>query len=416
MNFKSEFLKEYYLRGYFDNSTNNDMIDSIFCNNQITAYIGFDCTANDLHIGSLVQIMILRLLIKHNHNAIILLGQGTTKIGDPSGKDSSRQILDDQTILKNLSSIKNSIAKFLPTNSNLFKFVNNNDWLAELNYINFLRDIGSKFSINRMLNFDSVKLRLERQQNLSFLEFNYMILQAYDFYMINSKYNCQLQIGGSDQWGNIVNGVELTRRLNDKATYVYGLTSPLITTANGKKMGKTEKSAIWLNEENLNPYDYFQYFRNIDDKDVKKFLLLFSELDINYINSICAKGGHDINKAKEILAYETTKLCHGDEHAKYCLNKAQQIFNNNSVSNIEETIIKYDTSKIKLAEIVKYCSKCDSLGQAKKLITGNAVKINDKVNSDFNFYFDSNLKFNLQIGKKKFFKVNLILKNNNEKA
>ena len=267
-----------------------------------------------------------------------------------------------------------------------------------------------------MLNFDSVKLRLERQQNLSFLEFNYMILQAYDFYMINSKYNCQLQIGGSDQWGNIVNGVELTRRLNDKATHVYGLTSPLITTANGKKMGKTEKSAIWLNEENLNPYDYFQYFRNIDDKDVKKFLLLFSELDINYINSICAKGGQDINKAKEILAYEATKLCHGDEHAKYCLNKAQQIFNNNSVSNIEETLIKYDTSKIKLAEIVKYCSKCDSLGQAKKLITGNAVKINDKVNSDFNFYFDSNLKFNLQIGKKKFFKVNLILKTNNEKA
>ena len=416
MNFKSEFLNEYYLRGYFDNSTNNDMVDYIFCNNQITAYIGFDCTANDLHIGSLVQIMILRLLIKYNHNAIILLGQGTTKIGDPSGKDSSRKILDDQTILKNLSSIKNSIAKFLPTNSNLFKFVNNNDWLAELNYINFLRDIGSKFSINRMLNFDSVKLRLERQQNLSFLEFNYMILQAYDFYMINSKYNCQLQIGGSDQWGNIVNGVELTRRLNDKATNVYGLTSPLITTANGKKMGKTEKSAIWLNEENLNPYDYFQYFRNIDDKDVKKFLLLFSELDINYINSICAKGGQDINKAKEILAYEATKLCHGDEHAKYCLNKAQQIFNNNSVSNIEETLIKYDTSKIKLAEIVKYCSKCDSLGQAKKLITGNAVKINDKVNSDFNFYFDSNLKFNLQIGKKKFFKVNLILKTNNEKA
>ena len=415
MNFKSEFLNEYYLRGYFDNSTNNDMVDYIFCNNQITAYIGFDCTANDLHIGSLVQIMILRLLVKYNHNAIILLGQGTTKIGDPSGKDSSRKILDDQTILKNLSSIKNSIAKFLPTNSNLFKFVNNNDWLSELNYINFLRDIGSKFSINRMLNFDSVKLRLERQQNLSFLEFNYMILQAYDFYMLNSKYNCQLQIGGSDQWGNIVNGVELTRRLNEKATHIYGLTSPLITTANGKKMGKTEKSAIWLNVENLNPYDYFQYFRNIDDNDVKKFLLLFTELDINYINSICAKGGQDINKAKEILAYETTKLCHGDKNAKYCLNKAQQIFSNNSVNNIEETLIKYDLEKVKLAEIVKYCSKCDSLGQAKKLITGNAVKINDNINNDFNFYFDNNLKFNLQIGKKKFFKVNLILKTNNEK-
>ena len=410
MKFKSAFLNEFYNRGFYDNSTHPELLDKSF-KQQITAYIGFDCTAADLHIGSLIQIMIIRLLLKYNHQVLILLGQGTTKIGDPSGKDSSRQILSHQAICNNMESIKQSIIKFLPQNSN-YKFVNNNDWLENLNYIDFLRDIGSKFSVNKMLSFDSVKLRLDRQQNLSFLEFNYMILQAYDFYQLHLKHNCTLQIGGSDQWGNIINGVELTRKLNSKKdnhSEVYGLTSPLITTANGKKMGKTENSAIWLSDLNLEPYEYFQYFRNIDDNDVKKFLLLFTELENDYITQLCNSKGNELNKAKEILAYETTKICHGQDNANYCLNKAQNIFLNNDIKNISATIINHPLSEIRLTDIIKKCGNCDSLNQAKKLILGNAIKIDDLIINDVNHRFRNNCNFKLQIGKKKFFKINLTL-------
>ncbi len=417
MNFKSSFLQEFYQRGFYANCTNNETLDNILTKQKISVYIGFDCTANSLHAGSLLQIMILRLLQKHGHQPIILLGGGTTKIGDPSGKDQTRQILTHEKITQNLKEIKKTLEKFLDFSSyNKAIIVNNDDWLKDLNYINFLRDIGRHFSINRMLSFDSVKLRLEREQNLSFLEFNYMIFQAYDFYKLSQTHNCILQIGGSDQWGNIVNGVELTRKITfasdeNKSKEVFGLTSPLLTTASGNKMGKTVDGAIWLDEKLLEPYDYFQYFRNIDDKDVGKFLRLFTDLNISKINDLEKLKDQEINKAKEILAFEATKICHGQEKADQVLKKAQEIFINNNISNIEQKNIDLEDGK-KLSEIIKICGASQSLSQSKNLIQGNAVKINDNTISDINYKFESPIQFNLQIGKKKFFNINLF---NNKK-
>ena len=405
-NLNSIFLQQFAERGFLAQATDIEQIDKL---ENITAYIGFDCTAKSLHVGSLVQIMILRLLQKHQHQSIILLGGGTTLIGDPSGKDESRQILNSLQIQQNLDGILQTLKKFIDFSDNKAMFINNIDWLKDLNYLEFLRDIGSHFSINRMLSFDSVKLRLEREQNLSFLEFNYMILQAFDFYHLHKNYNCQLQIGGSDQWGNIVNGVELIRRLNlndNSNKPAYGLTTPLLTTADGKKMGKTADGAIWLDEDLLSPYDYFQYFRNTHDADVIKFLKLFTDLPLTQIDELAKLTGNQINSAKEILAYEATKICHGEPSAKESLAKAQMIFlNKNSQAFDEKILYLENNNSIKLIDIIFNIKASESKSDAKRLITGNAIKINNQIISDINYSFNQPQEFELSVGKKQFYKI-----------
>ena len=403
MNFKSDFLHEFFARGFFAQATHPQELDDSLSSERITAYIGFDCTAKSLHAGSLIQIMILRLLQKHGHKPIVLLGGGTTKIGDPSGKDEARQILSDQKIFENLTGIKKTLEKFIRFGGGASDamMVNNDDWLRHLNYIDFLRDIGRHFSINRMLGFDSVKTRLEREQPLSFLEFNYMILQAYDFYELNKKYGCTLQIGGSDQWANIINGVELIRKkgIENFHQASFGLTSPLLTTSSGAKMGKTSEGAIWLDESMLSPFDYFQYFRNTHDADVGKFLKLFTDLELEKIAEL---EKQNINEAKKILAFEATKICHGEKAADEAMQKAHEIFvsKNSSAFETEEFLVEK-----KLTEILKYLGVSDSLGEAKRLIEGKAVKINGETVFDTNHQFNETGEFDLSVGKKKFFKI-----------
>ena len=309
----NKFLKEFKDRGYFYQCTNTDELSVLLDKEKIKGYIGFDCTAESLHVGSLLQIMCLRLLQKHGHKPIVLLGGGTTRIGDPSGKDKTRKILTEKEINKNTKSIEKILKKFLDTNNSKTKpiFVNNYSWLKGLNYITFLREVGKHFTINKMLTFESVKSRLDREQSLSYMEFNYMILQAYDFLELNKEENCSLQIGGSDQWGNIVNGTDLIKRHLSKQA--YGLTTPLITLASGAKMGKTETGAIWLDEKLLSSYDYWQFWRNVDDRDVIKFLKMFTDLDIGEIEKI---KNDDINQLKIKLANETTSMLHGKKLLK----------------------------------------------------------------------------------------------------
>ena len=431
MNFKSGFLQELEDRGFIAQITHSEELDTLMASEKITAYIGFDCTAKSLHVGSLIQIMMLRLLQKHGHTPIALLGGGTTKIGDPSGKDEARQILTEEKIQQNLDGIKNTLSQFISFEGNGSKasarLVNNDDWLKNLNYIEFLRDFGRHFSVNRMLTFDSVKARLERDQPLSFLEFNYMILQAYDFYELNKNYSCRLQIGGSDQWGNIVNGVELCRRRNvmdsgftDQMIMdvpdpkVFGLTSPLLTTADGKKMGKTADGAVWLDPNMLSPFDYFQYFRNTHDADVGKFLKLFTDLPLQENEKTFAEQisiaelenlkDQEINKAKEILAFEVTKICHGEKTAQEVLQKAREIFISKNSTAYEEKQIAIGEGK-KLTEIIKEIGAVESNAEAKRLIEGRGVKINDQAVADTNHIIKEAGEFNLAVGKKKFFKI-----------
>jgi tyrosyl-tRNA synthetase len=407
----SKFLQDFISRGYYSQCTNINFLDQILTNKKITAYIGFDCTARSLHIGSLIQIMILRLLQKHHHQPIVLLGGGTTLIGDPSGKDESRQILSNNQIQQNLDGIHKTLTKFINFSDDKAIFINNIDWLKNINYLEFLRDIGKYFSINRMLSFDSVKLRLDREQPLSFLEFNYMILQAYDFYYLHKNHNCILQIGGSDQWGNIVNGVELIRRMSclessDETNSAFGLTTPLLTTADGKKMGKTADGAIWLDEELLSPYEYFQYFRNTHDDDVIKFLKLFTDLSLAQIDELAKLQGNQINSAKEILAFEATKICHGEINANQALQKARSIFINKNNQAFDEKIINLpENNSIKLIDIIFNINATESKSDAKRLISGNAVKINNQNITDLNFSFDKPQEFDLTIGKKQFYKI-----------
>jgi len=415
MNFKSKFLKEFYQRGFLAQATDLAKLDEVMSQQSIVAYIGFDCTATSLHAGSLIQIMILRLLQKHQHRCIVLLGGGTTKIGDPSGKDEARQVLSNEQILTNLQGIKKNLEKFINFNgSNPALIVNNDQWLADLNYLEFLRDIGRHFSINRMLTFDSVKTRLDREQPLSFLEFNYMILQAYDFVELNRQYQCQLQIGGSDQWGNIVNGTELSRRLNafqgrtDQVNEVFGLTTPLLTTADGKKMGKSAQGAVWLDENLLSPFDYFQYFRNTHDDDVIKFLKLFTDLDLEKIANFEKLTGQDLNQVKEVLAFETTKICYSEKIAQEVLHQSKEIFLNKNSQAFLEKIIECSDQEIKLSEILLAIKACESKGEAKRLIEGNAVKINNQLICDINLALKVNQEFQLTIGKKKYFTIKII--------
>ena len=380
---KNKFLIEMRTRGYLNQCTDLDKLGEICDKKSISGYIGFDCTASSLHIGSLLQIMILRLMQKHGHRPIVLLGGGTTLIGDPSGKDTTRKILTEKQINKNIKSIKKVFTNILDNSNKKTKpiFVDNASWLTKLNYIKFLREIGSQFTINKMLTFDSVKLRLERQQSLSYMEFNYMILQAYDFFQLYKNYKCILQIGGSDQWGNIVNGVDLIRRMLKKDS--YGLTSPLITLASGAKMGKTEKGAIWLNENLFSSYDYWQFWRNTDDRDVKKFLNFFTEIETEEINKICEK--ENINTLKKILANEATRILHGKTAAKKAEQTAKETFESGGIGlGLPE--INVDSSEIskgiKLLDFLFTNNILSSKSEARRAINNNGLKINNVVISD----------------------------------
>ena len=376
---KNNFLREMQERGYLNQCTDLGKLGEICNKKSISGYIGFDCTASSLHVGSLLQIMILKLMQKHGHQPIVLLGGGTTLIGDPSGKDSTRKILDQNEIKKNIKSITRVFNKILDTsNKNTTPiFVNNAEWLTKLNYIQFLRDIGSHFTINKMLTFDSVKLRLDREQSLSYMEFNYMILQAYDFYQLFMKNNCILQIGGSDQWGNIINGTDLIRRKLQKEA--YGLTSPLITLASGAKMGKTENGAIWLNEDQLSPYDYWQFWRNTDDRDVKKFLNFFTEIEPAEINNIYKKE-KNINNLKILLANEATKILHGKEVSKKAEQTAKDTFEGNGLSSgLPEIKIKSNEIKkgINILDFIAENKILSSKNEARRAIANRGIKIDD---------------------------------------
>ena len=411
---KNKFLKEMETRGYLHQCTNKDNLD-LECNKKpILGYIGFDCTASSLHVGSLLQIMILRLMQKHGHKPIVLLGGGTTLIGDPSGKDSTRKILDEKKIKKNIQNIKKVFNKILITNKKSVKpiFVDNANWLTKLNYIKFLREVGSHFTINKMLTFDSVKMRLDREQSLSYMEFNYMILQAYDFYQLFKNKNCILQIGGSDQWGNIVNGVELIRRMLKKES--YGLTSPLITLASGAKMGKTEKGAIWLNEDLLSPYDYWQFWRNTDDRDVKRFLNFFTEIDTNKINDVC-NNEKNINNLKVLLANEATKILHGKNAAKQAEKTAINTFKEGGVGS-ELPEIKLNALEIeKGINLLEFLSKnkiMSSKSEARRAIINKGLKIDNVLVSDANKVLQTsdfkNDMIKISFGKKKHYLIKVI--------
>ena len=407
----NKFLKEFKDRGYFYQCTNEDELSGLLNKEKIKGYIGFDCTAESLHVGSLLQIMCLRLLQKHGHKPIVLLGGGTTRIGDPSGKDKTRKILSEQEIDKNIKSIEKILKKFLKDDNPKTKpiFVNNYSWLKGLNYITFLRDIGKHFTINKMLTFESVKTRLEREQSLSYMEFNYMILQAYDFLELNKKENCSLQIGGSDQWGNIVNGTELIKR--HSGNQAYGLTTPLITLASGAKMGKTETGAVWLDEKLLSSYDYWQFWRNIDDRDVIKFLKMFTDLNTEEIDKI---KNEDINQLKIKLANETTSMLHGKKAAQNSEQAAKEAFSGTSLgSNLPSIKIKKKdiNNKITVVDLIILSKLEKSKSEIRRLIKGNAIKLNDKIISDEKLIISNELFQNdylkLSIGKKRHIKIEL---------
>ena len=411
---KNKFLAEMQSRGYISQCTDIEKLSEISNKKSISGYIGFDCTASSLHVGSLLQIMILKLMQKHGHRPIVLLGGGTTLIGDPSGKDSTRKILKQMEINKNIKSIKKVFKKVLDFSNNKTRpiFVDNSHWLTKLKYIQFLRDIGSHFTINKMLTFDSVKLRLEREQSLSYMEFNYMILQAYDFYQLFKKENCILQMGGSDQWGNIVNGIDLIRRILKKES--FGLTSPLITLASGAKMGKTEKGAVWLNEKLFSVYDYWQFWRNVDDRDVKKFLYFFTEIEYEKINTLCEKE-ENINNLKILLANHATSILHGKSAAKKAQKTAKETFENKSISlNLPEIKVNSEEVKkgISLINLLSVNGVMSSKSEARRAILNNGLKINDKLVGDIKRTLKSEdfeekiLK--ISYGKKKHYKVKII--------
>jgi len=365
-------------------ATNLDGLDNRCNSRPITAYIGFDCTANSLHVGSLVQIMMLRQLQNTGHKPIVLMGGGTTKIGDPSGKDEARPLLSDQDIAQNKAGILKIFEKYLKFGDNPTDaiMIDNADWLEPLSYIRFLRDFGSHFSINRMLSMDSVKLRLEREQNLSFLEFNYAILQAYDFMELRRRYGCELQMGGSDQWGNIVTGIDLTRRVDTQE--IFGLTSPLITTASGAKMGKSATGAIWLNEERLSSFNFWQFWRNTEDADVQRFLKLFTELPLDEIERLAGLRGAEINEAKIILANEVTKLCHGEENAVAAAKTASDTFNKGVMSEgLPQLNVSADVlNAFSVLDAFVQLGLADSKGAVRRLIKGGGAKINNQVITD----------------------------------
>ena len=407
----NKFLKEFKDKGFFFQCTDENELSNLLDKQKIKAYIGFDCTAESLHVGSLLQIMCLKLLQNHGHQPIVLLGGGTTRIGDPSGKDKTRKILTEKEINRNSKNIEKILKKFLSTKDKKTKpiFVNNFKWLKNLNYISFLRDIGKHFTINKMLTFDSVKTRLDREQSLSYMEFNYMILQAYDFLELNKKEKCVLQIGGSDQWGNIVNGVDLIKRYS--SNQAYGLTTPLITLASGAKMGKTETGAIWLDKKFLSSYDYWQFWRNTDDRDVIKFLKFFTDLNVEEIENL---KNNNINELKILLANKTTEMLHGKDEAKKAENIARETFSDNSSgSNLPSIKIKENliNKEFNIIDLIILSKLEKSKSEIRRLIKGNAIKINNEVINDERFVINKKL-FNenyckLSIGKKRHLKIEL---------
>jgi tyrosyl-tRNA synthetase len=376
----SDFLRVLTERGYVHQCTDTAALDALAAKGPITGYIGFDATADSLHVGSLVQIMLLRWLQKTGHRPIVLMGGGTTKIGDPSGKDEARQLLTNEKIDQNIAGIRRVFDAYVafgdgPTDAIL---ANNADWLDTLAYIPLLREVGRHFTINRMLTFDSVRLRLDREQPLTFLEFNYMILQAYDFVELNRRHGCVLQMGGSDQWGNIVNGVELGRRMKDAS--LYGLTTPLITLASGAKMGKTASGAVWLSADRLSPYGFWQFWRNTEDADVGRFLRLFTELPLDEIARLEALKGAEINEAKKVLAFEATRLCHGTAAAEQAAETARRTFEEGAAADglptVEVPRARLDAGA-KIVDLLRETGLVPSNGEGRRLIRQGAVRLND---------------------------------------
>ena len=383
--YRSDFLREIAARGFIHQCTDAEALDEKAASGRVVAYVGYDCTADSLHVGSLVSIMVLRWFQRFGHKPIVLMGGGTTRVGDPSGKDESRKLQSDEQIAANMAGIKRVFAQFLRFGEGESDalMVDNADWLGTLNYIDFLRDFGRHFSVNRMLTFDSVRLRLEREQPLSFLEFNYMVLQAYDFLQLARRHDCTLQMGGSDQWGNIVNGVELGRRVEGRA--LYGLTTPLVTTASGAKMGKTAEGAIWLNAERVSPYDYWQYWRNTEDADVGRFLRYFTELPEAEIVRLEALEGAEVNEAKKILADEATRLCHGEAAAAAAAETARRTFEEGTLGDALPSV---EVTRDELAagipayELLRRSGLTASNGEARRLIKGGGARLNDQAIGD----------------------------------
>ncbi len=383
--FKSSFLKAFSERGFLNQCTDLEGLDALMAAGPIVAYTGYDATADSLHVGNLTTIMMLRLLQKCGHKPVVLVGGATTKLGDPSGKTETRRMLSEDDIAGNIAGIKKCFAPFLtfgdgPTDAVI---VNNNDWLGNVNYLDFLREVGRHFSVNRMLSFDSVKLRLEREQQLTFLEFNYMLLQAYDFVELYGRMGCRLQMAGSDQWGNIVSGVELARRFGKPE--LYGLTCPLLTTASGAKMGKSVDGAVWIRPDRLSAYEYYQFWRNTEDLDVVRFLKLYTDLPMDEVARVAAMDGAEINAAKKILAYEATKLCHGREAADEAAETARRVFEEGGVAGgLPEISVPRSelASGIGIVELLVRAGLSASNGEARRLIRGGGAKVNDAVVED----------------------------------
>ena len=405
MKYKSEFINQIFQRGFIYQATDIEELDRVISKNKITAYIGFDITNDSLHIGSLVQLMLLHWLDYYENTSIALIGGGTTLIGDPSGKDETRKILKKSDIDKNITAIQNTFSRFINLEKNS-KIINNYDWLSDLNYISFLRDIGSQITLNKMLTFESVKNRLEREQPLSFLEFNYMLLQAYDFFYLNKEYSCSLQLGGSDQWGNIVSGIDLIRRKSNKKA--FGITSPLITNSDGSKMGKTADGAIWLDEKKLSNHDFFQFWRNINDEQVPKFLRLFTKLPMSEIEKLSKLKDKEINEAKKILAFEICKFVRGTKEANEALDIANNIFKNKKNDNRLKTFsienIKIKNLEFSLIDAVEKLELVNSRSEIKRLVKSDGIKINDENYDEKNFSlkkFSNQNEIKISVGKKK---------------
>ncbi len=405
MTIKSDFINEIKERGFIYQSVDLNELDKLMNKKPVTGYIGFDITSDSLHVGSLIQLMLLHWLDYYGHKSIALVGGGTTLVGDPSGKDTSRKILNKDEIDKNTKNITKTFKKFINL-KNTSIIIDNYEWLSKINYINFLRDFGSLITVNKMLTFDSVKNRLDREQPLSILEFNYMLLQAYDFYYLNKNHNCLLQMGGSDQWGNILSGIEMIRKINKKKA--YGITSPLITNTDGSKMGKTANGAIWLDENKLSNYDFFQFWRNVEDINVSKFLYFFTKLPINEIKKLASLKNKEINDAKQVLAYEVTKIVRGIKAAEEAQDVSNNLFKSNIIDarannyNIEKKYI--EDCSFTIVDAVEKLNLVKSRSEIKRLIKSNGIKVNDEIYIRDDYKLNEFLEFNqikISVGKKK---------------